>query len=191
MSTRVLSITYTSTMKKEKVLRHSNYLHKQTTLWRFLTLLYVPDLDDDAGGYHTARVLLFTSWRRCMAVRMCLLLVELLAQRILIVPILTCCRRCMAFWMCSSVWRSIPPPLPDRDRDILRSDTFFRAVSSCPAATSLNVNRAAWYRTNRPETTAKHAPTDSPNTRKHAPRPTALRRNSTAPTALPPSCQMM
>lgn len=95
----------------------------------------------------------------------------------------------MAFWMCSSVWRSIPPPRPERDREILRSDTFLRAVSSCPAATSLSINQSTRDRTNNPETTRKHAPTDSPETRKHAPRLTALRINSTAPKPLPQNYQ--
>lgn len=41
----------------------------------------------------------------------------------------------------------LPPPLPDLEREMRRSDTFFRAVKSCPAATNLhrmkeqNVNR--------------------------------------------------
>ena len=41
--------------------------------------------------------------------------------------------------MCrSSVWRSLlPPPRPESDRDIRRSETFFSAVRSCPAATNL------------------------------------------------------
>lgn len=79
----------------------------------------------------------------------------------------TCCRRCMAFWMCSSVTRSMLPPRPERDRDSLRSDTFFRAVSSCPAATSLNINQPT-YRTDSPDKRQKHVPT-----------PMALKSNST------------
>lgn len=62
---------------------------------------------------------------------------------------LTCCRRWMAFWMCSSVCRSMPPLRPERDLDILRSDTFLSAVSSWPAATRLSTKINTHTKKNR------------------------------------------